>query len=115
MESPSISTSTTAKTNRRPNKLEFDDQEVLNYLKQVGVNPVTQQSVISTTYGKSNEALLAALLKDQGIGPPKSRNTDALLQQLQLAVSIWNGRDLKDPISGNLICFCFRLFWIKLS
>lgn len=40
---------------------------------------------LSTEYGKSNDALLAALLKEQGFGPTTASSLD---EQLRLAVSL---------------------------
>lgn len=53
-------------------------------LKQYNVDPsIVTPSSLSSTYGKSSDAILAALLKEQGIGPstPKS-----LSDQLRTAV-----------------------------
>lgn len=49
------------------------------------VSEATKSSIsLSTEYGNSNDALLAALLKEQGFGPTTASSLD---EQLRLAVS----------------------------
>lgn len=50
------------------------------------VSEATKSSIsLSTEYGNSNDALLAALLKEQGFGPTTASSID---EQLRLAVSL---------------------------
>ncbi|XP_076273922.1 uncharacterized protein LOC143204885 isoform X4 [Rhynchophorus ferrugineus] len=80
-------TQSTSATTKRPNSIQ-DQLPVTDVdtatkrttpsleeiLKQYNLNSLSTPSPLGTTYGKSEEALLAAILKDQGIGPttPKS-------------------------------------------
>lgn len=70
--------------------------EIVKELNSKGLNSVTP-STLSKTYGSSNDAILAALLKEQGIEPstPKS-----LREQLNLAVS-----KLIDRLHLRVICY----------
>ncbi|KAF7268097.1 hypothetical protein GWI33_018733 [Rhynchophorus ferrugineus] len=80
-------TQSTSATTKRPNSIQdqlpITDVDTATkrttpsleeILKQYNLNSLSTPSPLGTTYGKSEEALLAAILKDQGIGPttPKS-------------------------------------------
>lgn len=61
-------------------------KKLLNQAQPTGmVSEATKSSIsLSTEYGNSNDALLAALLKEQGFGPTTASSLD---EQLRLAVS----------------------------
>lgn len=58
--------------------------DIVKDLNAIGLNSVTP-STLSKTYGNSNDAILAALLKEQGIEPSTPKT---LRDRLNLAVSI---------------------------
>lgn len=50
-------------------------EEVLKQYNLEGLDNITPSS-LATTYGTSNDAILAALLKEQGIGPSTPKGLD---------------------------------------
>lgn len=60
--------------------------DIVKELNANGLNSVTP-STLSDTYGQSNDAILAALLKEQGIQPSTPKG---LTERLKQAVSVYN-------------------------
>lgn len=55
--------------------------DLLNQLNKYNLENITP-SILTSTYGKSNEAILAALLKEQGLGPTTPRTLEKKLRPL---------------------------------
>lgn len=66
----SLSPSTSKETNNlvAPSGSKPSYNNLLQELSKYNLNNITPSTLIST-YGKSNEAILAALLKERGLGP----------------------------------------------
>lgn len=62
-------------------------------LKQYNLNGLTTKAPLTSTYGKTDEAILAAILKEHGIGPTTPK---ALGERVKEAVSM-----LLNQYNGN--------------
>jgi len=96
--SPSTTTTTTKPPRKLPNSIQ--DQLLLTdvedttkkttpsleeVLKQYNLNGLTTKAPLTSTYGKTDEAILAAILKEHGIGPTTPK---ALGERVKEAVSM---------------------------
>lgn len=88
-----------ALTNQNPKQVESKSPSLEEILKQFNVNPnAVTVSSLTSTYGKSTDAILAALLKERGIEP----STPKTLGELD---------ELRTTVSLEIILFLVCLFY----
>lgn len=75
-------TTTTETTTKSEDEAEKERmRQIENLIKLLNMNGVTPKPMKETTYGTSNDAVLAALLKERGIGPSTPKELADQLEQ----------------------------------